>query len=279
MKLSSALVGEAAGPLEQTIDARWVMAYSAGLGETDARYYDTSAADGPRVHPLFPVCYEWPVSRSLRSLPPLEAHQARLVHAQHDVILHRPLRAGETLVTSARIALAVQRPPGAFVVFRFEARDAQGNAVTTSDFGVLYRGVALDGPPRHVATIEDPSAHSLPLAKVGEIEVAATAAHVYTECARIWNPIHTDLAYARAAGLPGIILHGTATLALTVSKLLAHYGLEPRAVRRVRCRFSGMVLMPAILQVHAARADAALAVETRDDRGVPVITRGEVLLH
>jgi N-terminal half of MaoC dehydratase len=120
VKLSSALVGEAAGPLEQTIDARWVMAYSAGLGETDARYYDTTAAAGPWVHPLFPVCYEWPVSRRLRSLPPLEAHKARLIHAQHDLVLHRPLRADETLQTFARIAMAAPRAPGAFVVFRFE---------------------------------------------------------------------------------------------------------------------------------------------------------------
>jgi acyl dehydratase len=279
VKLSSALVGEAAGPLEQSVEARWVMAYSAGLGETDARYYDTTAADGPWVHPLFPVCYEWPVSRSLRSLAPLEAHKARLVHAQHDLMLHRPLRAGEMLATFARVALAAQRPPGAFVVFRFEARDAQGNAVTTSDFGVLYRDVPLDGPPRQVATVEDPPAHARPVAKVAEIEVAATAAHVYTECARIWNPIHTDLAYARAAGLPGIILHGTATLALTVSRLLAHYGIEPRSVRRVRCRFSGMVLMPATLDVHAAREGATLAFETRDRAGAAVIRRGELLLH
>ena len=41
MKLSSAIVGEQAGPLEAAIDARWLMAYSAGLGETDPRYYDT----------------------------------------------------------------------------------------------------------------------------------------------------------------------------------------------------------------------------------------------
>ena len=279
MKLSSALVGEAAGPLEQTIDARWVMAYSAGLGETDRRYYDTTAASGPWVHPLFPVCYEWPVSRTLRSLPPLEAHKARLIHAQHDLVLHRPLRADETLQTFARIAMAAPRAPGAFVVFRFEARDAQAKPVTTSDFGVLYRDVQLDGPARALLEVEDPPRRALALAKIGELAVAATAAHVYTECARIWNPIHTDLAYARAAGLPDIILHGTATLALSVSRLLAHYGAEPRAVQRVRCRFSGMVPMPATLAVHAAREGGALAFETRDERGAPVISRGELLLH
>ena len=279
MKLPSALVGEAAGPLEQAIDTRWVMAYSAGLGETDARYYDTTAPAGPWVHPLFPVCYEWPVSRALRSLAPLEAHKARLIHAQHDVVLHRPLRAGETLTTFARIALAAQRSPGAFVVFRFEARDAGGRAVTTSDFGVLYRDVQLDGAARAVVELEDPPRRSPMLAKVGDIAVAANAAHVYTECARIWNPIHTDLAYARAAGLPGIILHGTATLALSVSKLLAHYGVEPAAVRRVRCRFSGMVPMPATLAVHAARDGGTLSFETRNERGAPVISRGELLLQ
>ena len=42
------------------------------------------------------------------------------------------------------------------------------------------------------------------------VEVPYHLGHVYTECARIWNPIHTDLAVARAAGLPGPILHGTA---------------------------------------------------------------------
>ena len=45
------------------------------------------------------------------------------------------------------------------------------------------------------------------------VPIGAGAAHVYTECARIWNPIHTDTAVTAKAGLPGIILHGTATLA------------------------------------------------------------------
>src|SRR5436189_81158 len=112
---ASLVVQENADPTAKQDLERWVMAYSAGLGETDPRYYDTTAASGPWVHPLFPVCYEWPVSRTLRSLPPLEAHKARLIHAQHDLVLHRPLRADETLQTFARIAMAAPRAPGAFV--------------------------------------------------------------------------------------------------------------------------------------------------------------------
>ena len=111
------------------------------------------------------------------------------------------------------------------------------------------------------------------------IEVAATAAHVYTECARIFNPIHTDLAYARAAGLPGIILHGTATLALSVSRALRAHDIPWRRVRGLSCRFSGMVLMPSTLTLHAARRGNEIGFETAGEGGDRVISRGRLLLE
>src|SRR4051812_44436217 len=218
------------------------MAYAAALGETDSRYYETGAPGGVLAHPLFPVCYEWPVSRPVRLIEPLAPLFPRLVHAEHDLVLHRAPRAGDRLATHVRIAAVARRKPGAFVVFRFETRDAQGAPVSTSDFGALYRGVEVDGPDR--GPIEAFAQDDEPLRPAGTIDIPANLAHLYTECARIWNPIHTDIAHAREAGLPGIILHGTATLALSISRVLAALGADPAAVKRVRCRFSGMVLMP-----------------------------------
>jgi hypothetical protein len=61
--------------------------------------------------------------------------------------------------------------------------------------------------------------------------------------------------------------------------LLAHHAIAPPAVRRVRCRFAGMVPMPNRLTVHAARDAQAVAFETHDERGETVITRGELLLE
>jgi acyl dehydratase len=87
------------------------------------------------------------------------------------------------------------------------------------------------------------------------VSISPTLAHVYSECARIWNPIHTDAAVARAAGLPGIILHGTATLALSVSKVLQHEGVDADAsVARIACRFGAMVPLPSTLTVVGWRA-------------------------
>jgi len=269
VKLAADIVGREAGPLEHLLDARWIMAYSAALGELNPAAV---------AHPLFPVCYEWPVSQPIRDIPELRPLAARLVHAQHDLVIHRAPRANETVRVSVRIARAEQRRPGAFVVYRFTARGADGRPVTTSDFGALYRGVELEGGPRG-DPVDNPSATSAGLRPAGEIAIAPTAAHVYTECARIWNPIHTDREYARKAGLPDIILHGTATLAYSVSSLLKRFAIQPSKARRVRCRFSGMVLMPSTLSVHAARDESGIGFETRNEKGEAVIARGQLLLE
>jgi len=260
VNLSADIVGARAGPLEHLVDLRWVMAYNAGLGERSEA-----------VHPLFPVCYEWPASNAIRDLPALKPIAGLLVHAQHDLTIHRPVRCGETVHTSARIVAAEPRAPGAFVVYRFETTGAGGERISTTDFGTLYRGVRLDR--RAGEAVQDPGPLNGSLTRVAEIEVPATAAHVYTECARIWNPIHTDVAYARAAGLPDIILHGTATLALSIS------ALKVTGVRRVTCRFAGMVLMPSKLAVHAARRGNEVQFETRNAKGEAVLTRGRLLLE
>jgi acyl dehydratase len=258
LRISSDIVGREVGPDEQILDERWLMAYNAAFGKVELE-----------PHPLFPVCYEWPATRLLRERAGLVPLDARLVHAQHDLRLHAKPRPGRVRVAGKVVAVA-QKKPGVLVVFRFAAHDERG-LVSTTDFSALYRDVKLDGTDRSVAAVEDPPRHHAALQPIGEVKVAATAAHVYTECARIWNPIHTDRAYAQAAGLPDIILHGTATLALSVSKVVDV--LKPE-VRRVRCRFAGMVLMPSTLTVHASRQGGGIAFATRDARGETVIDRG-----
>jgi acyl dehydratase len=101
-------------------------------------------------------------------------------------------------------------------------------------------------------------------------------AHVYTECARIYNPIHTDAALAHAAGLPAIILHGTATLALAVSRVVARdLGGDPSRVRGVGVRFTGMVTLPSRLTVRGrAPRTCGIAFDAVGPDGAPVLTEG-----
>jgi hypothetical protein len=67
--------------------------------------------------------------------------------------------------------------------------------------------------------------------------------HVYAECSGIWNPIHTERRVALAAGLPDIILQGTASWSFAARELVdALCAGDPQRVVRLGCRFVGMAL-------------------------------------
>ncbi|MGF1595895.1 MAG: MaoC/PaaZ C-terminal domain-containing protein [Acidimicrobiales bacterium] len=256
MAIPTALAGMTVDPLVHEIDERWLMAYAAGLGLDDPCYLDTTRAGGIVAHPLFPVCIEWPaiVASRARSeevgVDPAEVVTS--VHATHDVTLHRPIRPGDRLTTTLEVVGVVARSPGALSHTRLRTVDDHGRPVATTTQAGIYLGVGTEGPdhpdpapPGPVAGMDrrgEPTETAVP--------VSAVAAHVYTECARIWNPIHTDPVVARAAGLPAIILHGTANLAHGVDAVVAGpAGGAPERVRRIVGRFSAMVLLPSTLTV------------------------------
>jgi acyl dehydratase len=299
MPLSSTTVGVSGEPVVHEIDARWMMAYAAGLGDTLPCYLDTRRPEGIITHPLFPVCVEWPallamrgpaVNSLLASRPTLlTADEAlRAVHATHDLVIHRSVRPGDRLTTRATIVGVERRKPGAYQVTRLDTVDGAGAPVCTTWQGGLYRGVEVDGPDRPAADAPPsptPLEGNTPVRAEITLPISALAAHIYTECARIWNPIHTDLAVAVRAGLPDLILHGTATLALAVSQILRlEANNDPAQVRRVAGRFNAMVRLPSEITVRTLTRQATaqgdvVRFEVRNIDGEPAVRDGLVLLR
>ena len=297
LRIPAAAVGVTVGPREHEVDARWLMAYAAALGETAPEYFDTTRPDGILAHPLFPVCYEWPLALDVRAKALPDEVAVRGVHATHRLTLHRSPRAGDRLRTTATVTALERRTPGAYLVLRMETVDAAGRAVTTTEYGSLYLGVECDAPhpnplpggERGHETLSPPRRGQGEGAGLGEgwsetVPIAATLAHVYTECARIWNPIHTDRAVALGAGLPDIILHGTATLALAISQALRE---QPRGaatpVRAVAARFGAMVRLPSRLVVRGQAprptpAGAVVRFEVLAGDGRPAVRDAEIVL-
>ncbi|MEZ5596515.1 MAG: MaoC/PaaZ C-terminal domain-containing protein [Pseudomonadales bacterium] len=110
---------------------------------------------------------------------------------------------------------------------------------------------------------------------VSSIPVAPGLGNIYTECARIYNPIHSDRGFALAAGLPDIILHGTATLALAVSRLVDQaLGGDSTRVVRLGGRFRAMVLMPDTLLLTWYRAADTVFFRVTNSEGGPAIDNG-----
>lgn len=279
-------------PVVHEVDERWIMAYSASLGDMQACYLDTSRTVGIVAHPVFSICPEWPVVEASRDLLHpyglAEDERDRVVHGTHDVQVHRLVRPHDQLSSQATILSVEAKGPGALALVQIETRDERGEAVATTVQGHLYRDVAVVGEPQpphsgippRPARIAD---RSSPFATISR-PISANAAHIYTECARIWNPVHTDVAVAKAAGLPDIILHGSATLALAVSNIVEHVGAdEPSRVCRIYASFRAMVRMPSTIEVNIyAPVRSAVAVDVRFEvinaEGQPAVADGLVTL-
>ena len=105
-----------------------------------------------------------------------------------------------------------------------------------------------------------------------------TLPHTYTECADIWNPIHTERKVALASGLPDIILHGTATWALASREIVrAQADGDGTRLSALGGRFTGMVLPGTTITLAMSKTKSANGVvhfEVRNPDGRPVLSGG-----
>ena len=90
------------------VDARWLLAYASVLDETDRRLCDTRIDGGIVAHPLFAVCLEWPAVLALRQETDRTvlsaAELGRVVHATHDLVIHRLDPSGAAVRPSSEAA-------------------------------------------------------------------------------------------------------------------------------------------------------------------------------
>jgi acyl dehydratase len=283
MAIRSAAVGTTSEPARLEITTRLTQAYAAGLGDCNRRYFD-DAAGRVIAPPAFCVSFEWPVFLALTSMEPLGADRGirlRGVHALQDSTFRRPVRPGDVLVTTGKIVEVRATRAGAWVLVRLGTlAENSGEPVVTSYYGSIYRGVAVDGPDvRSDPPPAFPAGAPAPFTEKVEIPVRREAAHVYTECARIWNPIHTERRMALEAGLPDILLHGTATWALAAREIVDRLaGGDPLRLRRLAGQFRAQVIPGSTIVFEAGRAGERVEFAVKNEKGEPAIADGQALV-
>jgi acyl dehydratase len=250
MPLCSQVVGREAPAVTLDVTTRRTQAYAAGVADRNPVYFDDARSPGVIAPPAFCVSLEWPAYLRIRELEGYgvtSAEALRGVHAAQDSTFHRPIRPGDRLHTQARLVAVRRIRPGAYSLVRLDTTlDRTGEPVATSYYGSIFRGVDVEGDDQEVDAIPDlPKPETTrSLDQSVAIAVAPEAAHVYTECAQIWNPIHTERAVALAAGLPDIILHGTASWALAARELTNRCASgDPTLLQRLAGRFRAVVLL------------------------------------
>lgn len=175
-----------------------------------------------------------PTLAFVAAYPALRACVARLtagqpapgaVHVRQHLALHRPLAPGSRTVTEARPVRVARGPGGTMVSVRGTTR-AGGQPLAESEAVLLLLGgesPAVPGPgPRTLMAQRDGD----PRTVVRRIDAGAPAR--YALASGDDNPIHLDDKAARAAGLPGRVVHGMASLGCVLD-----------AVRQARDRVAG----------------------------------------
>lgn len=278
MAIPANAVGREIGESLVTVTPRMVTAYAAGLGENDECYLDDLRPGGIVAPPPFCVVLEWPLVsgpayRKVTCTSDSEGWGS--IHVTQDSFFHQPIRPGRTLATRGQIIQVRPTRIGAYIAVKLVTSDHDsGEPVVTSCFATIVLGVPVDGEAR---TIEQSPAFG-PVRDAPEnqldwtsVRIARGLPHVYSECADIWNPIHTERAIALSKGLPDIILHGTATWALAGLTVVRRFaGGDPTRLRRLGGHFKGRVIPGTTIAVGAhgdGREPCGVQVEVRNVQG------------
>ena len=288
VRLPSSLVGEYGIARSFELTPRMCMAFAAGVGEESGQYFDDTAAEALVGHWGLAFAMQWQSHYTPGRPFDVQAPMwQQLLHAGSDVRLRRPFRVGE-VITCEGVTTAVQSiKPGVQWLQRYTLRDRSGAVVGELGHSAIVRGAVVEGEDRNA---DDWWSDWEAKGEAGDggvvweeaLAVSPLAAHVYTACADIWNPIHTERSAAVAAGLPGIVLHGTASLCLAADVVIRRELGDVRRVRRVAGQYRGLVVPGRPLRVRCLRrevgADGGVVVrfEALNDAGERAIAGGVV---
>lgn len=229
------------------VTPRMALAYAAGIGDDSDVCYDDARPDFI-AHPAFCVTPEWRLvtENRTRGMGMTPDETIRGVHAGQNTRFLKPIRPGIAIRLSGEVLDARATRAGALVRTRLDISDAgNGEALSSTITTAMYRGVEVVGQAGGSDAVVDVTDdwRNPPDAVSVTIPLDRFFAHRYSECADIWNPIHTEQKVAHAAGLPGIIVHGTALWALAGREIIRHYAPgAPQRLTSLNGRFSAMVM-------------------------------------
>jgi acyl dehydratase len=192
------------------------------------------------------------------------------VHGQQDLFLHRPLPAGGRVAMRAAVAGLHGKRSGTVATIQVQTRDAAGELLNEQYVTEFYRGVPTDlevGVPSPALPADPPDGEPI---RSATVPLPADLPRRYAAASGDHNPIHLDEAAARAAGLPGVIVHGLALLAIAGHTVLP----AGAGVARLSCRFTRPIAPGDTLTTRVWAHDGGYRFESQDRAGTPVLGAG-----
>jgi len=228
-----------------------------------------------KILPTFPVVVAQP-GQWARELD-TGIDWVKIVHGEHDLVLHKPLPAAATITSTTRIIDAIDKGPGkgALVISKREVREkTSGDLYATITQTTFARGDGGFGGPKRPT----PAPHTLPDRAPDmtcDLPTRPEMALLYRWNADM-NPLHADPAIAKAAGYPRPILHGLATFGVAGHAILKTMcGYDPGRVKSIAGRFSSPVYPGETIRIEMWRDGAVVSFRARlVERDVIVLNNG-----
>jgi acyl dehydratase len=240
---------------------------------------DAALALGGRIAPpVFAIVPVWDVlQEAAHATAPKEARK-QVVHGDQDILISLPIEAGMELHARAAAVGVHPKESGTTVILKTQTRDGDGRLLNEQYVTEFYRGIVADDGGG-----EQAPDHRMPK-DLGESEPAAELTYSladditarYAEASGDRNQIHLDPEFAKAAGLPGIIVHGLCMMAFAGRAVLSSQDdASPATVRRLAVRFSRPVRPGDRLTTRVWKSDdGAVRLETLDGSGATALKDG-----
>jgi acyl dehydratase len=209
---------------------------------------------GDLAPPVFPVvgALIGAIAPAIMSVVPGEVAM-RVVHGEQDFTYHQPIRPGMMLVNRAAATGVRGTSSGVVVVGKGTTETEAGELVVEQYMAAFYRGVQLDANVGEALTDHafDESVRSRePDARVTH-GYEPDQTQRYSQASGDPMPIHLDDDFAKAMGLPGIIVHGLCTMAFCSRAVVGEFCPDdPTRLRRFAVRFAKIV-QPSETVTHA----------------------------
>lgn len=224
-QLRKAWVDICTAPISQRIHARDLMNFAAGVQSHREAYFDDSAAGGIASFPTFSsriswhaVSELWKVMHAQGCAPEVTKRQ---VHYRTEIRNFRDFAAGEEIIVQARVKDMVRHRAGTLMATEVTMKTPAGELVCLEMVEGLLRGINCDEPsPQTMRATRSLGGEETVTIWESLFQIPRLLPYHYDGCADIHFPIHSSPAYARGVGLPGIVVQGSATLAVCVDKLI-----------------------------------------------------------
>jgi len=254
-----------------------MLAYAEATNDDNPRFVDLDRAGGIVAPPMLPVRYFNQSFFTVFMDPELQLDLSRLLFGEMALWFKAPLREKDLVVVKSVIDDIIDKDTGQILNVR--SRLMCEGEVKAEGLASLFIRWQSKGKIKRLAAPKGAS----PKPDVAWEEPMVTREDqtvLWSEAGQDPNPIHLDEGFAKAAGLPGRILHGLCSMSFTGKALVDRAcGGDPSGLTYLKVRFSkpaqpGQTITTRAFAPEEEGGEKVWTFEAVNDEGVKTITGG-----